>query len=213
MLTLKRQLELETIFLLMIGAAISIFFVVYKNNYQPQFSMASNTPMSSPTPEATTNPKITFFSQISPDGTKKVIMKKTETQDNMVTYSFSTVNENDSNEKLIFTEKVDSSSSMDIPFNTWSPDDKYFFIEKNVGGIKSAFAFKATGEQFSGTEAYLDVTDIFAKQNTGNNFSEATGWASETLIIINTVKADNTKGLSYWFEVPGKAIIPLSTEF
>ncbi len=211
MITVRRQLELETVFLITIAAAFSLFFAM-KKNYQPQFSIASGMPSVQVSTEVV-SPKITVSSQISPDGTKKVVMKITENSDNTKTYDFSTMDENGSNEKPVFTKTLDLESSMTIPFNTWSPDNKLFFVQGNIGNNKSVFAFRATGAAFSGTEVYFNVTDLFNQKNTGNEFSEATGWASETLIIINTKKPDDTKGPSYWFEIPSKAIIPLSTEF
>lgn len=212
-MTTLRQIELESIFLITIVAAASLFFVVQRNNnYQPQFSVASAIPaMSAPTEVITS--KIAISSQISPDGTKKVAMKVTQNPDNTSTYDFSTMDRNGANEKPIFTKTLDSSKSMTIPFNTWSPDNKYFFIQENAGDNKSVFAFQASGAAFSDGELYFDVTDLFKKRNTGNNFGEATGWASESLIIINTTKEDNTKGPSYWFELPSKAILILATEF
>lgn len=212
MITLRHQLELETFFLLTIAAGVSLFFVMYKNNYQPQFSLASSMP-SRQAPAEVIAPKVTLSSQISPDGTKKLIMKATENQDNTTTYEFSTFAEKDADETLVFTKTLDSSKNMTIPFNAWSPDNKYFFIQENSGDNKSIFVFKATGESFSDTEKYFDAAEIFKQKNTGNNFDEATGWASETLIIINTKKEDGAKGFSYWFEVPSKAIIQLSTDF
>lgn len=212
MVITRRQIELETIFLVTLAAGISLFFVIRKNNYQPQFSIASGVPSMSIQTEVV-SPKITVSSQISPDGAKKVIMKVTQNSDNTATYDFSTADENGANEQNVFTKILDSSKNMTIPFNTWSPDNKFFFIQQNDGNNKSVFAFKADGSAFSDTEKYFDVTDLFMKQNNGNNFDEATGWASETLIIINTTKKDNAKGPSYWFEVPSKAIIQLSTEF
>lgn len=211
MVITKRQIEIESIFLLTMVAAVSLFFV-YKNNHQSQFNVASSIP-SVQVPVEAVAPKVTVSSQISPDGTKKVIMKITENSDNTSTYDFSTADGNGGNELHIFTQILTATESATIPFNAWAPDNKLFFINKTMGANKSVFVFKATGATFSGGETFLDATDSFTKANTGNNFDVATGWASETLIIINTTKPDNTKGPSYWFEVPSKAVIQLSTEF
>ncbi len=212
-MTTLRQIELESIFLISIVAASSLFFVIQRNNnYQPQLSIASAIPAMSAPSEVITS-KVTISSQISPDGTKKAIMKVTQNPDDTSTYDFAVADENSANEKPIFTRTLDLSKNMTIPFNTWSPDNKYFFIRENAGDNKSVFAFKASGIAFSDTEQYFDVTDLFSQKNTGNNFEEATGWASESLIIINTTKENGTKGASYWFEVPSKAVIQLSTEF
>ncbi|MBF8250010.1 MAG: hypothetical protein HW400_611 [Candidatus Levybacteria bacterium] len=213
MVITRRQVELESVFLITATAAISLFFVIQRNNsYRPQFSLASNTSSLQIQTELIA-PKVTISSQITPDGTKKVIMKVTENSDNTKTYEFSTADENGANEQYIFTKILDLTKSMTIPFNTWSPDNQYFFIQENAPDNKSVFVFKATGATFAEGVTFLDATDLFGKAATGNNFQEATGWASESLIIINTLKPDNTKGPSYWFEVPSKAIIQLSTEF
>ena len=214
-MTTLRQIELESIFLISIVAAASLFFVVQRNN-QGQFNGSStriasfNSPLAINSTEA---PEQSVFSQISPDGTREVIMKIDRNKDDAQTYSFYTSDDTGINEELIFSKRLDKTKYMTIPFNTFSSDNKYFFIQENAASGKSIFAFKASGEPFSDTEEYFDVTDLFKKKNTGNNFSEATGWASESLIIINTTKEDGKKGPSYWFELPSKSIIQLATEF
>lgn len=211
-MTTLRQIELESIFLISIVAAVSLFFVVQRNN-QGQFNSSSMPLASFNSPLATPAPQQNVFSQISPDGTKKVVMKITRNKDDTQAYSFYTSDGDGINEQFIFDKTLDKAKYMTIPFNTFSSDNKYFFIQENAESGKRIFAFQASGEPFSDTEKYFDVTDLFKKRDTGNNFSEATGWASESLIIINTTKADGKKGPSYWFEVPSKAIIQLSTEF
>lgn len=212
-MTTRHQIELESVFLISIVAAASLFFVVQRNNnYQPQFDIASGVSSMAVSTEAIST-EVIVSSQVSPDGTKKIVMKATRNPDNTLTYDFSVSDGEGANEQYIFTNTVDSSKSMTIPFNTWSPDNKYFFIQENVGNNKNIFVFNTLGSQFEGAEAYLDATDLFKRANTGNNFDEATGWASESLIIINTKKENGKKGYSYWFEVPSKSIIQLSTEF
>ena len=210
-MTTLRQIEIESIFLISVVAAVSLYFVIQKNN-QGQFNgsmrIASiNSPLAKPDPEQS------VFSQISPDGTKEVIMKIARNNDGTQTYSFYTADSSGVNEKYIFTRTLEKEENIVIPYNTWSPNNQYFFIQENAEEGTSIFAFKASGEAFSEEEVYFDVTDLFRKKETGNNFAEATGWASESLIILNTTKQDKTKGPSYWFELPSRAIIQLSTEF
>lgn len=211
MVITKRQIELESIFLIGIVVVGSMYFTLQKNNFQPLFSAAPDVSHVS-APAESIAPKITVSSQISPDGAKKVIMKATENIDGTITYDFSSANNNGENEQFVFSKTASSSDKMSIPFNTWSPDNKYFFIHEVAGGNKSELVFNASGAPFSESEPYLEAVDVFNKQNTGNNFEEATGWASETLIIINA-KDKNGERVSYWFEVPSKAIVPLSTDF
>jgi hypothetical protein len=211
MMTFKRKLEFEVIFLIIIAVVVGIFLAVYRNNYKPQFKVTPN-PVSMQVAKKVIAPKITVSSQISPDGTKKVIMRETENQDGAKNYDFSVLDIESASELPISTQVV-SSGDMRIPFNTWSPDDRYFFIDQYAGSDKSVFVYKTDGAEFAPGAIFLDATDSFKKANTGNIFDEATGWASDTLIIVDTVKQDNSKGPSYWFEVPSKAIIQLSTEF
>lgn len=210
-MTTTHKIELESIFLISVVAAVSLFFVVQRNS-QGQFA-GSNLVASINSPIVTPMPSQSTLSQISPDGTKEVIMRITSNQDDTKTYSIYTADSSGANEHFVFDKTLDKAKYITIPFNTFSSDNKYFFIQENAMEGKSIFAFKVTGEPFSETEKYFDVTDLFVKKETGNNFTEATGWASESLIIINTTKEDGAKGPSYWFELSSKAIIHLSTEF
>ncbi|MDO8658412.1 MAG: hypothetical protein Q7K55_06730 [Candidatus Levybacteria bacterium] len=223
MITISRKLELETISAITLAAFLGIFLAMYNNNHRPKFSTFSIIPVmqedqtstASSLPAAPVLPKPQITSQISSDGIKQVIMKTTYNKDDTQTYTFSTTDGVSASEQIIISKTLDNTKTMSIPFNTWSPDNKYFFVQEQTkdGAVTGALVFKALGEPFSIEEKYFDVTDLFNKRNTGNNFSQTTGWASETLIIINTTTPTNAKGPSYWFEIPSKAIIQLSTEF
>lgn len=206
-MTLRHQIELESIFLISIVAVVSLFFVVQRNSQFNVPAVSVNSPLVTEAPEQS------VFSQISPDGTKKVIMKVIGNKDNSRTYSFSTSDGSGDNERFVFSKTLDMTNTMTIPYNTWSSNNQYFFVGENAKEEKKVFVFNASGESFGQGEQYLDVTDSFKKQNTGNNFAEATGWASESLIIVNTTKQNNTKGPSYWFELPSRAVTQLATEF
>lgn len=204
-MTTIHKIELESIFLISLVAAFSLFFVIQRNNQGVSVNVAS------PVTEEET--KEAVYSQITPDGTKEVVMRITPNQDDTQTFSFYARDTGGDNERLILSKALDYTRKMEIPYNAWSSDNQYFFVKEDSEEGKKIFAFKANGEPFSSEEPYFDVTDLFKKQNTGYNFDEATGWASESLIIVNTTKDDGAKGSSYWFEVPSKAIIQLSTEF
>lgn len=171
------------------------------------------------TPAATvpvvSNPviKTDTTSQPTPDGTKKVVMNTTHTT-NTLHYVFTTTNGSGGNIQPLFEETVQTSMSategMSIPFNAWSPDDKYVFIQKNDG---DALVFNGAREEIVPGQRYLDVKNLFNAAGKKDTYQETTGWASPTLLIVNTTSPDGTKGSSYWFEVPSKAIIQLSSSF
>jgi len=153
-------------------------------------------------------------SQLTPDGTRKLLMKTITSKNGAVTYIFTTTDWDGNNVAQIYTTTVPGSQipteGMTIPFNTWSPDNKYVFLQKNNG---DALVFDATGQDIAPDQQYFDVAGIFNAAGKKDTYYETTGWASETLLIVNTLTPEGTKGSSYWFEVPSKAIIQLSTEF
>lgn len=205
-MTTVRKIELESIFLISLIAIGSLYFVIQRNNQGQSVKIASPMNVEEVSPE-------TVSSQISPDGKKQVIMRITQNQDNTQTFSFYTKDSLSIDEKLIFSKALDLTKNMKVPYNAWSPDDQYFFIEENSALEKNIYAFKGNGGSFSESEPYFNVSELFKSKITDYSLEEATGWASESLIIINTKKLDGAKGPSYWFEIPSKAVIQLSTEF
>jgi len=147
--------------------------------------------------------------QPSPDGTKKLVMRVTPASSDANTYTFTTMDSTGENKKEIYTATL-SGDKFTIPFNTWSPDNKYLFVQKDSG---EALVFARSGEAITPVEQFIDVKDIFSKKDRQDRYSRVTGWASPTLLIINTVGGDGAKGSSYWFEVPSKAIIELWGDF
>lgn len=215
-MVISKSLEIEGFILILIGAAVGSFFL-----FQPKISPTqTNQPIQFPvnvaevveptaTPTIVFTPKTSVESQISSDGTKKVEMKITENKDSTRTYDVSTGDGG----PVIFSKTLPQGSSLNIPFNTWDPQNNYFFIqEKNENG-QIVRVFKDSGESFAEEEPFLDLTDVFGQKADITKFTEATGWGGYNLIVINTKLEDNTQGYSYWFEVPSKALIPLSTKF
>lgn len=213
MQTLQYNSASRIIFLSLAGSALSLFIVAGMKYYQPQNRVVSAIPITVEDPAPTTIPEQeTVVSQTSSDGTKKLIMKTVSDKNTTKTYVFFTSDGTGENSQMIFKKTLDAEKSMTIPFNTWSPDNKYFFLQEE-GEENSVLVFNSSGEPFANQEKYLDVTDLFRKSGNKNNFKEATGWASENLIVFTTTTQEGIVGPSYWFEVPSKAIIQLSLQF
>jgi hypothetical protein len=142
----------------------------------------------------------------SPDGKLTLAMKVTK-NGNGITYSFSVSG------KEIFTKTVDLATTISIPGNSWSPNNKYIFLkEENIAGTKF-FALSATTASLSQSDQTANITDLFTQKYPDFKISDVTGWGGINLIIINSVKSDGNRGPSFWFEVPGKLFIQLSTLF
>lgn len=219
-MTVRHAIELDTLSLLAISAVVGIVFAAYFN-HKPNTRYSFSLPVMqvqdstlTPTPSAAPAfaPKAEAFSQSSPDGTKKLTMTTTTNQDSSKTYAFTTSDEAN-NQQSIYKTTLPGTENMSIPFNTWSPDNNYVFLQQNTASSSGAFVVKTNGEPIVEDQQYLDITALFNARNTGNMYQETTGWASETLLIINTTQPDGSKGPSYWLEVPSKAIIQLSTQF
>jgi hypothetical protein len=212
-----KQLELEALFFVIVGALVGMFLVSYTRSTPVQFFSNAASPVNetviptgTPTPSPVFIATTTTTSQISPDGTKKVMVNETKERDGSQTYALSV----DSG-KAFFTTTLGANESLTIPYNTWASNDNYFFIQEQTSSGPKVFVFKASGEPFSDSQQYLDLTDAFVKRTdgSGNTFDQATGWAEGNLIIINTKRSDGSQGASYWYEVPDGAVIPLSTKF
>lgn len=164
-----------------------------------------------PVPSPTLVPAVTTTSQISSDGTKKMTMKEIKgVTTNSYTFTLADIPTKTSN--TIFFQTVATSSAMSIPFNVFSPQNTYFYLEQIDSGTKRFLVFKTSGENFANGLKYLDVTEIFKSYSTDNTMPLATGWGDDTLLVVNA-KSTNGQGISFWFEVPSQHFIPLSNYF
>jgi hypothetical protein len=228
-MTKRHTTGINPILFLALSAITGVFFAAYlnhKTNIRASASISlpvvqhlQNQPtlifVPTPTsiPSLAPTPKTETFSQVSPDGTNTLTMTVTTNQDLTKTYVFTTFKGTNTTQKLIYNTTLPSVESMVIPFNTWSPDNAYVFLQHNSLGSNEVIVMKADGQPLSEGEQYYNVKTLFTARNTGDSYRETTGWASETLLIINTTLPGGSKGPSYWFEVPSKAIIQLSTQF
>src|ERR1039457_4420365 len=153
-MTRRHQLDIEAVAIISFAAALSMFFVwrtnqnnqqlfhvnspVIKRNTDNHLFLPLNiaptfTPVSTsmPTPSPTPVLIVDLNSQISADGTKKLLMKTTHNIDGSLTYSFSTTDGSDNNEQKIYNTTLSGTDTMNIPFNAFAPDNKYFYILKN----------------------------------------------------------------------------------
>lgn len=217
-MTTRQQLEFGSITFFGLAAFIGIFLAFYGNSFKtktyalPSTINIENSIITNPIISPVFTPKEESFSQTSPDGTKKVMMSMVSDKDSNKTYTLTTANSDNSEQAQIHHVTLPADQTIAIPFNSFSPDNKYFFVTHIKNRVNEALVFKTNGEPMTETEKYLKVEETFRTKEIKNPYKETTGWASETLLIVNTTPENGSKQ-SYWFEVPGKAIIGLSTEF
>lgn len=213
-MTTRHAIEIETLSLAIVAAFLGTFFAMY-SNHTPKKSFVYSLPVVEnlqPSPTAIPTPPVASFSQPSPDGSKEVTMKVRTNSDATRTYIF-TITDTTTQTTIPLYTTTFATDSMSLPFNAFSPDNRYLFLNHNTKTGTEAWVFRADANPIAENVTYYNAKEIFDARNTGNTYQEATGWASETLVIINTTLSDGSKGPSYWLEIPSKAVIQLSTEF
>lgn len=214
-MTKTHAIELETTTLFLFAAAAGIVFAMYFHNapkVKTVFNLPVIAPFVSPTPTQPPSPTVNTFSQLSPNGGKKVTMTMTTTAKGNSSYVFATSSGDGTNQQNLYTINLPKGESMSLPFNAFSPDNNYVFLEHDTQNGSEALVFRTDGQPLSASDTYYNVTTLYNAKQTGNTYQTTTGWASETLLIIDT-KTPGGSVQSYWFEVPSKAIIPLATQF
>jgi len=174
------------------------------------------TPFASPEPSPLPTPATTQTDETSwttPNGASTLVMKTLIQPSGQKMYSFYVSTATEPERHLIFTRTVQSPVRMFIPFNSWSPDNKHFFVQEDDGTEMKTFVFRASGETFKDGEQVIDVNKEFAQKNTDYLLKETTGWAAPTLLIINSKKANGEDGPSYWLDINTRKLIRLSTSF
>lgn len=185
-----------------------IFFVVRQERTVPS-SVIVPEDLLTPTP---TYPPMQESVVVSPNG-KAVLTMKQQDSSQGKTYSFFATTKEDASPSAIFSKTVDYTNSIQVPFNTWSPDNKYLFLKENIGSASAYYVIQSSGALFDSDKPALDVDSLFLAKFTEYDIEEITGWASETLLIVNTKNKNGNTGPSFWFEIPSRAFIRLSTRF
>lgn len=204
-----------TIFLILL-LLVSIFtfvFVLYRKNYPQGQQIKISEKINKSSVNPTSSPKEKITSQTSPEGAFILLLETTETLAGEINYTLSIKEENSTIKKTIFSGTIDKQTKIEIPFNTWSPDNKYFFIKQQTGTSQKNLVFKASGEKFT-ESSFLNINDYYIENEIPYTFNETTGWAAPNLLVITTKKINtNEEGPSYWFNVANQTLIQLSTRF
>lgn len=184
----KNKIWIIVLAIVLVGLT-SLVVVQYQTPKVAVVTLPSPTP--SPLPSESSE-------QISPDGTHTVKLKKSGKE----------------TEIMVNGQMVESMSGSEftIPFNTWSPDNKYFFLKEKKESRDEYLLYSATGKAFPSGEVSLAIIDLFTKVYPENTVVEVTGWAAPTLLILNA-KSENEASMSFWFDVQTRKFIRLSSYF
>ncbi len=208
----KPRFSLLLVAIFTVIGALSVFYFRDQKT-EALTSKAANSPVPvQQTHDTISTPTPTETRVLAPGGKMTLVMRE-EKNKNGVTYTFSTIDEKDQKEKQIFTKTLPTGESIIIPFNTWSPTDKYLLLKETTTHGDSYFVISALGLPLAKEVYEYNVTELFTEKYQNFVITEMTGWAGPTLVVINTDKLEGGIGPSFWFEVPYKGFIRLSTRF
>jgi hypothetical protein len=203
------SLQNGTLVLMALAVVLAVaLFAVFRSKSTTTQHLIIPIALLSPTP---TPPKTQETVVLSPDGKKTLIMKEKDEQQGK-TYSVYT-SEPEATPTAIFSKTVDYNSSIEIPFNTWSNDNKYVFLKERFASDSAYYVVESTGTPISSDTPYLNISEYFKNRLPLYVLEDVTGWASPTLLVVNTKTLEGNEGPSFWFEIPSHSFIQLSSRF
>ena len=203
--------SIESLLFIFVATSITLFIMVQNNSrakktIRTQASLAQITPLptsSPPSPQETT--------MDSPDGSETLSLVK-KVNSGSIEYSLF-VSSSPEQKKLIFNKNIYPSASLEIPFNTWSPDNSYVFIKEKTPSNDNYLVFKSSGDLFANGSPYVSIQELFKEKIPNYLITDVTGWADNTLLVVNTEGLETNSKLSFWFDVPSQSFMQLATYF
>jgi hypothetical protein len=201
----KRQSEIIILVCLLISAII-VFFAL-QPRLQP--SGDSSVPV---IPVAQASQPVVLTAVGAPDGKFSLNMKQEKGKD-ATAYTFLMSDGTSGIQKEIYSQMVPTGTTLSIPANTFSSDDKYIFLEETSPTATGYFVLTSSGASITKDIQTLDISGLFMAKYQNYVITDVTGWAGPTLVIVNTNKSDGSLGPSFWFDVSSRGFIELSDRF
>lgn len=212
MFTLKH--ELETFLFIIFAIGISLLILMQRGNSTTNQRVFSATLPGISALEPTPTTSAILVTDIdSPDGKKTLTVKKQQQKDLSTTYSYATSSKSEAQKQQIFTKTEPLSQTLSVPYNTWAPDDAYFFLKESMSTSHNYFVFNASGSLFPNNAKYINVQEVFSQKLPHYTIEDVTGWAAPDLLIVNTKTEDGKQGPSFWFVISTQAFLQLGTHF
>lgn len=145
----------------------------------------------------------------SGDGKMRLVGSLVKGVDETTSYTFKVVSGTDSSQLLLFSKTVDSGTTMEIPLNSWAPNNKQLFVVEKNGREANFFVYKADGGKYIDGADYLDVGEYWVKSKNKYEIRTITGWAGDDLLVVKTLKEDGSDGPSFWFVTSSRKFMRL----
>lgn len=143
----------------------------------------------------------------SGDGKARLIRVAKELTGGEVSYTLKVIS--GGIERELFSKVVGAGASVDMPLNSWSPDNKQFFLEENDGRTVRYLVYREDGGKYGGEREYLNINEDWVKSKNNYTIDGVTGWEGNDLLRVVTNNGDGTKGPSFWFVVSSQKFLRL----
>jgi len=201
----KNKMRDKIIFVILLIGVITVFIFVQKNNKKSQPLYTSAEVVKT---EATPIPTIATSFMDSPDGTKSLTLEEQNGLQSLFVSSLP-----DGQRVEIYKKQILNLIKLEIPYNTWSPDNVYIFLKEKEPLIENYFVFQSSGTLFLNNLPFVSIQELFGKDVPNYVIEDVTGWAAPNLLIVNTKAKDSEQRVSFWFDVPSQSFIQLGTYF
>ncbi len=200
----QKLLSMKTKIIISIIAITVILLAVFQfNNKKSQTVITSAAP-----PIVTPIQVETSDAMDSPDGSKTLMLEKKGQFQTVATSS-----KTDGKKIQVYKEETLGSNRFKIPYNSWSPDNVYFFLVEKNPTYNNYFVFQSEGGLFPSNLPYTSIRELFNSKLPDYTIEDVTGWGGINLIIVNAKKISDDQKVSFWFDVPSQTFIQLGTYF
>lgn len=150
---------------------------------------------------------------LSPNEKATLTMKVLKMVDGAISQKFFISTDSGKENLEIYSQVSDPESQILIPYNTFSPDNKYIFLK--IGDVESPkyITLRSDGKNIKGDEKSVEITSLFYEKYGDFVIMDVTGWAGNSLIIVNTNFKDGRIGPSFWFDLSNLSFTQLSARF
>src|SRR3989344_1338475 len=145
--------------------------------------------------------KETSVDYLAPNGKATLTMKNGKEVNGVITQTFYFTSEEDKNPVKIFEKDSDPPNVISVHHNTFSPDNKYIFLQSEDSGKTQYIVMRTDGKDIKEGSYTVEIEGLFSEKHPDFVITDVTGWGSYNLIVVNTDTKDGKIGPSWWFDL------------